>query len=158
MDQQLANELFEYRNGKLFNKTNRGSRAGVGKESGVYQKGYLRSQVKKKQYFNHRLIFLMHYGYMPEMIDHINGIRDDNRIENLRPVNYAQNRWNASKPSHNKSGVKGIRWREKQKKWVVAISCNKHRKQYGSFFDLEEAKLFLDQIRKQLHGEFSNYG
>ena len=48
MDQKLANELFEYRDGKLFNKINRGTRAVVGSESGTYHNGYLRSVVKKK--------------------------------------------------------------------------------------------------------------
>lgn len=46
--------------------------------------GYLETAIKQKRYLVHRLVFLYHHGYLPEFVDHRNGVRTDNQIENLR--------------------------------------------------------------------------
>jgi len=53
--------------------------------------GYYATSHKGKQYLVHRLIWLYHYGYLPIEIDHINRIRTDNRIQNLREVSRTEN-------------------------------------------------------------------
>ena len=59
--------------------------------------GYIQISIKSKLYSAHRLAWLYTYGHFPELeIDHINRIRNDNRIENLRDVSHTVNMNNAS--------------------------------------------------------------
>lgn len=111
MDRRLAHSMFHYKRGKLYWKDTMGSRALEGIEAGsVTYEGYRRITVARKEYRTHRLIFLMHHGYMPEIVDHINGVRDDNRIENLRAATINENCYNCKLSKSNKSGVKGVYW------------------------------------------------
>ena len=98
------NEMFEYRDGKLYNKIHRNSRAKIGAQAGClsnYDK-YYKVGINNKGVQLHRVIWEMHNGAIPKglEIDHINRDRADNRIENLRAVTRSVNQ-------HNKGG-KGV--------------------------------------------------
>ena len=80
--------------------------------------GYRQGSLKGKRYKEHRLIWLYHYGEWPkECIDHINGIRDDNRIENLREATNQQNQFNRKSEKDSSSQYKGVSWCKLSKKW-----------------------------------------
>src|SRR5699024_683271 len=78
--------------------------------NGSYDKdGYLILKIKGKQYKAHRIIYAMHHGVMPNKeIDHINRIRDDNRIENLRLVDRKTNVRNSLLKPNKNTGVVGV--------------------------------------------------
>ena len=91
---ELLHELFEYRNGKLFwlKPFNSKSRIKIGEEAGNdTSHGYRKIVINYKNYATHQLIFMMFHGYIPKEIDHINMVRNDNRIENLRSVTRSSN-------------------------------------------------------------------
>ena len=156
----LLNELFEYdkETGKLYWKVARG-RAKVGGEVGsVNSEGYILTTVNRKPYRAHRLVFLMHKGYLPKFLDHINGDRQDNRIENLRPVSLAQNSQNRNISIKNKSGYKGVFWAKATKKWRGQVKCNGESLYLGDYHDIEEAAEVVRAAREELHGNFANHG
>jgi len=111
-----------------------------------------------QNYKLHRIIFLYHKGYMPKLIDHINGDRYDNRIENLREANTYQNRQNSRIYSTSKSGVKNVYWCKRTNKWRVSFSINGKRKTFGSYVDLEEAKQVATSMRNKYFKDFANHG
>ena len=103
--------LFHYNpyTGELRNRVRRAQRAKVGELAGtVGTGGYRITAILDKSFTVHRLIFLMMAGYLPEQVDHINGVRDDNRWENLRAVDQSGNSKNARMPSRNTTGVVGV--------------------------------------------------
>jgi hypothetical protein len=155
----LLSEIFEYKQGKLFAKT-KGfrSRHQIGDRVGSKNKnGYWTVRYKNKIYLEHRLIYTMFYGDVPKFIDHINGDRLDNRIENLRPCTPVENQRNKKLSKVNKSGYKGVSWREGRKAWRVAIRTNGKRIEIGCFEDLELAGLVADMAREKYHGEFCRH-
>ena len=102
--------------------------------------GYLHIQLQSRLYQAHRLAWLYMYGEWPEdQIDHINRIRTDNRIANLREVSHKQNGQNRSKRSDNKSGHPGVCWHKRDSKWVARIRHNYKHIHLGYFATLEEA-------------------
>ena len=87
-----------------------------------------------KTYRSHRLAWLYIYGEFPSHeIDHINGDRSDNRIENLRDVTKFENQRNAKKRHDNTSGVTGVRRRHG--KWYARIFVNSKDTDLGFFDD-----------------------
>jgi len=81
------NDYVEYKDGKLYWKVKLSPRNWIGKQVGTKMNtGYLMFRLKGKAYLVHRVIWELHYGKIPDglVIDHINHIKDDNRIENLR--------------------------------------------------------------------------
>ena len=93
----VLHELFEYREGKLYNRFYRHPLSIEGQEAGSDNgKGYLKVWINKHHYFVHRVIYQMFHGHIPRnmQIDHINRNKRDNRIENLRVVNNAGNQQN----------------------------------------------------------------
>lgn len=128
-------DIFKYKDGKLFWKVANSNRIKVGQEVGNKTlKGYREFKVYGKRFLTHRFIWEMHYGEIPDelQIDHINGIRDDNRIENLRLVNNAQNQLNSKLRSSNKIGIKGV-YKSSKKTW--AVWCGKVRDYSDDFFN-----------------------
>ena len=102
--------------------------------------GYMQLQINGTLYQLHRVIWLWVYGYFPENeIDHINRVRSDNRLSNLREVSRTCNARNCGIDPRNKTGVKGIYWETKRKAWLSSIKANDKRKHLGRFKDFTEA-------------------
>lgn len=106
----------------------------------IDSEGYLRASVDCCRIRVHRLIWLYVYGYLPENdVDHINRIRTDNRLCNLREVSRSCNIRNSGLRENNKSGVKGVHYIKSIKKWSAFIYVDKKNKNLGVFTDFIEA-------------------
>jgi hypothetical protein len=156
LTKELLNEKFKYKDGFLYWKENYwknliGSLAGT-----VSKNGYRRVNVNGKQYLEHRIIWLMHYGELPKIIDHIDNNPLNNKIENLRQANSQQNLYNSKISKRNKSGVKCVSWLKKLNKWQVSISVDGKKKYFGCYFDLEVAKFVAETMRYKYHKNFAN--
>lgn len=123
--------------------TRRSNQRGGGKAGtliGKLDKGYLRAKVFGKLELVHRLVWLCAYARWPiNQLDHINRVRHDNRISNLREVTTAQNQQNASKRSTNKSGHIGVSWVKSRGKWMAGIKVDGKQINLGSFVELKSA-------------------
>ena len=150
-------EIFRYCNGKLYWKISPKTRAKMGDEAGTFNHyGYLQVQWKRKKYQVHRIIYEMAYRKIPDLyqVDHVNGNRADNRVDNLRLATSSQNRWNSCKPKDNTSGLKGICWHKKSQKWQAYIKIFDKLKHLGLFATKEEAYAARIAAEKKYHGEF----
>ena len=93
-----------------------------GKEIGwTDDKGYKRCTINRVTYFQHRLIYLYHHGVWPNVCDHINQNKSDNRIENLRSVTFQENLLNRGANITNKLKLKNISWHKASNRWRVQI-------------------------------------
>lgn len=96
--------------------------------------GYYRIGVNGKLHQAHRVVWFLVNGEWPDgEIDHINGIRSDNRIENLRDVNRSENSQNRRVPNTNKSGFIGVSWAKCRNKWEAYIKLSGKQKHLGYF-------------------------
>lgn len=106
--------------------------------------GYVILRIDKTDHLAHRIAWLMVHGELPTWpkceIDHINGDRSDNRIENLRRVDRLQNCRNLGKNSRNTSGVTGVFWEGSKNLWRARICVNNVRIYLGMFKNIEDAK------------------
>ena len=154
--QELVKQLFVYENGILYWKVSRGN-IKIGQEAGsMHYRGYIYIQIDKKAYSAHRIIFLYHYGYLPEFIDHKKGF--SNKIENLRECTQSQNCQNRKLPKNNTSGIKGVYWHKGIQKWAAYITANNNRIHLGCFNEINNAQIVIIEARKKYHGEFANNG
>jgi hypothetical protein len=159
MNYDLLHEMFVYDDGFLYRKKTTSTNAKDGSVVGrPNELGYLRFSIGKKQYRVHRAIFLMHHGYLPDYIDHIDGNPSNNKIENLRECTLKQNSWNAKKSNANTSGIKGVNWHKKSNKWRVFVSVNGKTKHFGTYHDIDYAKFVAEAMRYKYHGNFANNG
>ncbi len=115
--------------------------------------GYIGIKVNGKLYLSHRLAWLYEYGYMPNVIDHKNRIRNDNRIVNLRDATYELNAKNRGISSRNTSGVTGVRWNKQHKRWYSYVSIDGVKTHLGTFTNKEDAVSARKQAEK-LHGYY----
>ncbi len=158
MNYELAHSLFNYKDGNLYWKPNPNSKTKNNSLANcVGYGGYMQTNYKQKQYRTHRLIFLMHHGYLPEMVDHIDGNKSNNKIENLRACTRTQNLLNSKIPITNTSGAKNVFWRKQRNKWEVKFKVNKVAKYFGLYDDLELAELVATEARDKYHGEFAKH-
>lgn len=113
-----------------------GSRAGSLKSG-----GYRHLMLHGTRYEEHRLAWFYVHGVWPVgEVDHINRVKDDNRIANLREVTRSENQQNTTLQSNNTSGYRGVSWNRKDKRWTAQIVCNGVRKHLGSFKDVVAAQ------------------
>lgn len=90
-----------------------------------HSKGYLSIYVCGRNYLAHRVAWLISYGDWPNgTIDHVNGIKTDNRILNLRCVSNAENHKNMPLQSNNKNGIPGVHWLDRYGKWRAQIKVS----------------------------------
>lgn len=132
-------------------------RAAAGSVAGrVSLHGYHEIRLDDRLYKAHRLAWLYVHGTMPcEHIDHINGVRADNRIDNLRPASPSQNQHNRGAQSNNTSGFKGVSWNSRRKKWCAQIRFEWSTQFLGYFEDAQAAKRAYDAAASKMHGEFA---
>jgi hypothetical protein len=159
LTQEYLRNLFKYSNGKLFWKESPGRYVKAGTQAGcVYNNGYCVVKINNKRYGLHRIIFMMHHGYFPNEIDHIDRNRANNKIENLRAATSQQNKNNTGITKANKSGCKNVCWDKSTQKWLIQLQINGKTKNIGRFKDLELADLVAFMAREKYHGEFVNHG
>lgn len=155
MNQEICKSLFEYTDGALYWRYNRGSNAKAGMRAGrLVRTGYRSIHVSGRRYQEHRLIFLWWHGALPEQIDHINRDKSDNRIENLRQCTHSTNQVNTNdRPSA--SGLRGVRKVEKTGRWMARIRKNGKEIRVGTFSTMEEASAAYRAKMRDLFTEFA---
>ncbi|HHJ4378095.1 TPA: HNH endonuclease [Citrobacter freundii] len=154
-------DLIDYNpeNGVLTAKVNfSGRQAGSVIGSQTWQ-GYYAFSLFGKKCFAHRLAWLLHYGEWPSQpIDHINGIKTDNSIRNLRLCSLSQNQFNKPTQKNNTTGVKGVYWNKRDKRYVASVQFNGKKYSAGHHKDIDSAKEAVMKLREKLAGEFTNHG
>ena len=136
---KVIDKRYEYRDGGLYIKSQYNSMAKIGKRAGSYTTdGYRQVKINNKVYREHHLVWFLHKGYLPTEIDHLNCIREDNRIENLRECTRAENMQNRKNPmSTNKIGLIGVT--KERNKFRAVVTRNGKKKHLGMFNTAEEA-------------------
>jgi hypothetical protein len=159
LEKETADQFLRYEHGELYWKISNSNRVKVGdKITGKNSYGYIRLSINGTRYFAHRVIYLMHHGYMPEIIDHIDMDVTNNRIENLRAATASQNRCNVAQRSDNTSGVKGVSWVKSKDKWTARITKNKRLVLCEEYDDLVSAVIAVRSARLQHHQSFAHHG
>lgn len=121
--------------------------------------GYRQGRIFGKAYRAHRVAWAITYGAWPDNeIDHINGIRSDNRLVNLRMATRAENQRNTPLSKRNSSGFRGVDWHERTGKWRARITAGGPSIYLGLFGTAEEAHAAYLDAAKKLHREFSRVG
>jgi len=163
LDIDLLCKLFEYdpttgsflRIGLLHNKSK--EIIPCRREITANTKGHLQVGIGKKVYYVHRVIWLMMTGNFPNEIDHINGIRSDNRWENLREVTHQENAKNTGIGRNNTSGFLGVSFNKATGKFSAYLKSDLGRVHLGSFSDPHDANNAVMMARKE-EGYHQNHG
>lgn len=160
LSKEELNEIFLYSDGQLYWKISTHPRIKIGDLAGSYTSGYINIELFKKTYKAHRIVWVMHFGEIPEgcVIDHINGIGTDNRLLNLRLATRSQNTQNSTKRKNTASKYKGVSWHARQQKWNAVIQVDGIRHHITSFDTEEEAHKAYCEVAKEIYGEFFNNG
>jgi hypothetical protein len=124
----------------------RGVRGKITKDS---RDGYIRCalQFEKKSFLvlGHRLAWYLHYGILPNnSIDHIDGNRSNNKIDNLRDVTTQQNQW-------NRTTAKGYHWDKSINKFKTQIRINGRKTTIGYFHTEQEARNAYLKAKETYH-------
>jgi hypothetical protein len=156
LTKELLQNHFDYKDGNLYWKT---KGTGILRERAgwVDRLGYVCIGFKRKTYKAHRLIYLMHHGYLPKTIDHIDGNPNNNQIKNLREAQLIENTWNQKKRSTNTTGVKGISYSKKANKYTARCMSNGISFFIGQFDKIEDATQNLMAFRNKAHGSFARH-
>ncbi len=149
---------YEPETGNFYWRISPARRAKVGALAGHKNgQGYHEIELRKFIYQAHRLAWLFTNDHWPKHeIDHINGVRDDNKICNLREATKAQNQHNRKHWSRKTSSIfKGVSWHKVTGKWVADIQVNKRRIHLGLFNTEIEAHRAYVVAASKLHKEFA---
>ncbi len=113
--------------------------------------GYWATSIKYRLYYNHRLAILLTYGRWPEYeIDHINGIRNDNRLCNLREVSRTLNIQNRSSAKNN-NGSNILGAHKHKNGYISRITVNRKQHYLGYYQTAEDAHAAYLQAKRRLH-------
>lgn len=158
--QSEVRELFCYSpsSGFIYWRSSRNSKKAGEIAGRIDSNGYAKVYYRRCSLPVHRLIWLYMTGEMGSFeIDHINGIKSDNRWENLRAVTRSENMKNTSLRSDNKSGYPGVSWNTKDKRWIARICVGGARKSLGSFKSVEDA-IAAKKVVEANYGYHKNHG
>lgn len=121
--------------GKTWNKNFAGAEA----FTAIDRKGYLVGAIHNTPYRAARIIYMMHYGTDPTQVDHVDGDRMNNRIQNLRSVSPETNSRNMKLFKNNTSGHAGVTWDTNRQLWIARISDKGRTVNLGRFSGIDEA-------------------
>jgi hypothetical protein len=121
--------------------------------------GYRTGTIHNRSYRAHIVAWAIATGEWPSSeIDHLNGVRDDNRLHNLRLATSGQNKRNCRRYANNTSGYTGVHWEPRRKRWIVLIRTKEGKtRQCGSFVDKAEAAAARQRLNPQ-HGYSLRHG
>lgn len=121
--------------------------------------GRVRIEIMGRAYYAHRLAWLYMTGEWPEgLIDHRDTDAGNNRWENLRPATRSQNTANSKARLGSRSGLKGVSWRKREKKWVARIMKDGKSQSLGYFDKPEDAHAVYAMAAAETFGEFARAG
>lgn len=151
---------YDAREGGLFWRVRTSSRAAAGSEAGCKRRdGYVVIGIRGRMYLAHRLAWLLHYGaWPPEEVDHKDGNPNNNAIGNLRLASHSENGCNKKMQPNNTSGVTGVTWHARDKKWQAQIKRNGRMLYLGHFAKLADAVHARQLAEMQLFGSFVRRG
>lgn len=130
------------------------SRSAAGDKTGTIAKnGYVVLRINKKLHYAHRLAFLMVTGSWPDsQVDHINGMRSDNRFENLRLCNQSENMQNQRRAKNgSESGILGAHFDRSTGRWFSQIKANGVNIALGSFPNARLAGEAYLKAKRKMH-------
>ena len=130
------------------------NRVKVGGVAGAIScEGYRRINIDGRSYYGHRLAWLHCFGRWPaKHVDHVNGVRDDNRLVNLREATDSENGQNRQKAqANNRSRLLGVYWNKRNERWVAQIALNGKLRYLGLFDTAEDAHAAYLTSKKKLH-------
>ena len=139
-------------------KTTRSSRAIKGSMAGTLTAdGYISININRNIYRAHRLAWLYCFQEWPtNFLDHINGIKHDNSLNNLREVTKAENSYNIKGHKDSTTKVKGVYFNKLNNNYRAQIRYNGKTLSLGSFKTVEEASTAYINKAIELHGQFYN--
>lgn len=147
-------EMFPLRRaGRAWNTKYAGARA----LDRIDASGYRSGTVFNRKVYAHRAVIALITGAWPDSVDHINGDRSDNRIENLRSVNHATNLRNTKRRADNMSGHCGVFWIKRDRKWQAKIRVDQRQIYLGRFERLDDAVTARKEA-EVLYGFHENHG
>lgn len=132
---------FEYDDGVLRCKIKVKASPKVGEKVGyVGGSGYLQCKCNGRIFTVHQIVFMMHHGFIPPLIDHIDRDKHNNKIDNLRACTDQENQFNKGANANNVScGIRGVTWVERRKVWRAQMKYNGKQLYFGHYKTLEEA-------------------
>lgn len=161
LTQEIVREQLNYNpeTGILTWKVANSNRIKIGQRAGtIGHAGYRVVRIGGILWSEHRVIFLWMEGRWPdEFIDHINGIPDDNRWDNLRECTAKENARNVRVGKASTTGFKNVSWRNDDQVYVVQINVDGTMYHAYRSKSLEECVLFAFMCRNIFHGEFANH-
>ena len=150
---RVLKDLEYNKDGYFVWKTQKAKCIKVGQRAGsIKERGVEKIQIEGKFYSTHQLVFLLHNGYIPKEIDHIDANPSNNRISNLRECSKKENCRNKPLRTDNKSGYKGV-FKRSNGRYTVTVD----RKYFGTYDTAEEANLVAMKKREELHAEFCRH-
>lgn len=152
-DPEIGIFTWKYRSGaaKAWNTRYSGKTAGS-----VNKDGYVQIAINNKQYYAHRLAWLYTKGIWPEIqIDHRDLNKSNNKWKNLRKSGSSGNRSNTKIRADSISGIKGVWFDKKRKKYSAQITTQKKHISLGRFDSPEDAYVAYCKAAEKYHGEFA---
>ena len=127
-----------------------------GKAGHLNSKGYMKITIDSIEYQAHRIAWKYMTGEDPiYQIDHIDGVKLNNRFSNLRQATNEENQKNIGKQKNNTSGQKGVTYTKKKKKWMARIGVKYKRIFIGEFEKFEDAVSAYKVAAKKYHGDYA---
>lgn len=137
----------DFNTGKLYWRYPKRGRDRTKPAGGRTSAGYISIGIAGKRYFAHKIVYFLYHDIWPDNIDHINRVKDDNRIINLRETNHSLNWLNRRSNSNSRLKIKGVYFTRSGYRVIVA---GKH---IGYFKDFDKAVEIANINYQRLQGE-----